>query len=184
MNPVMAFGDKLYHLMFAKVMREFRGDAELAHDSAAEVWLAAARKTEAFKGEPELVGYCLFRCVKVAIDLKRRYWRFSGSAELLGAVAVDESQQRRDQARENLTRAVANLPDLARRIIELYYYEGFSDRAIAAHLFGDSERGDARRKAICRKRQAAERSLRLWLDDSGLDYADAVAAFAARPIAV
>jgi RNA polymerase sigma factor (sigma-70 family) len=179
MSAIMAFGEKLYHLMFAKVMREFRGDRDLAHDAAAETWLAAARKELAFPCESELISYGLFRCVRMAIDLKRKCRAINGCEELVAAIEDDTNDHIREQARYELAKAVASLPNFERQIIELYYYEGLSDRAIAAVLMGDSGSGDARRKAIHRKRQTAENWLRHFFRESGLDYAEIVAAFAA-----
>jgi RNA polymerase sigma factor (sigma-70 family) len=179
MSAAITFGEKAYHLMYAKVMREFHGDSDCAHDSATEVWIAAARKVPAaFVGESDLIGYCLFKCVRMAIDLKRKWRAISGRERLLTAIPVDENEHIREHARHELALAVAGLPDLDRQIISLYYYEGFSDRAIAAYLLGDSGCSDARRKAIFRKRQIAENLLRLFFAKSGLDYVETVAAFA------
>ena len=64
-------GQRLYELMFSKVMSFFHGDQELAHDAAVETWLAAARKNgSAFESEGALIGFCLWKVTKMAIDLK------------------------------------------------------------------------------------------------------------------
>jgi DNA-directed RNA polymerase specialized sigma24 family protein len=166
--------------MFVKVMSEFSGDVDLAHDSATETWLVAARKGRlAFSGESDLVGYCLFKVVKVALDLKRRRRELSGCVRQAEEVARDEESSRiLDEARFELARAMALLPPMDRQILELAYYESFSDRAIAACLMGDAGSTDARRKDINRRRRAAEQRLRPWLEESSdLDWDQALAAF-------
>jgi DNA-directed RNA polymerase specialized sigma24 family protein len=96
----------------------------------------------------------------MAIDLKRKWRAISGRKEVLTAIPVDGNEHIREHARHKLAAAVAGLPELDREIISLYYFEGFSDRAIAASLRGESGFSDSRRKAILRKRQIAENLLR------------------------
>lgn len=179
MNPAIAFGSKAYHITFAKVMSDFHGNCDLAHDAATETWLAAARKgPQAFTGEADFIGFVLFKAVKIALDLKRRRREITGCEPRTRDVASDaEGDRIRQQARLELENAMAMLPRLDREIIDLYHYEGFSDRAIAANLMGDSGSQDARRKAIQRRRRAAEQRLRRSLEGSGLDWDAAIAAF-------
>jgi DNA-directed RNA polymerase specialized sigma24 family protein len=175
---VWSHGEKLYTLMFARVMRAFHGDRDLAHDASVETLLAAARKGgSAFASEGAIVGYCLSRVCKMAIDLKRRHRFITGCVELIEKAAGDCTWE---HARRELARAVAMLPQFERQIIDLYYFESLSDREIAVRLMRKPRGGDAHRKSIQRSRKIAERVMRKSLRESGLDYAAACTAIDLR----
>jgi RNA polymerase sigma factor (sigma-70 family) len=162
--------------MFNHVIRAFRGDHELAHDSAVETWMhACCKDAKGFDSEGALIGFCLFKVEKMAIDLIRKRREITGCGELIEAIEVhDEGDRIREQARHELARARARLPRFERQIIDLYYEESLSDREIAERLMSPSRGGDACRKSIQRARRAAEKSMRPWLEESGLD-ADSLA---------
>ena len=93
MSRTTTIAGKLYALMISKVMCSFHGDHDLAHDAAVETWLSALRKGEsAFESEGALVGYCLFKVVRMAIDLKRKSRSITGCGKLLDDVADDEEE--------------------------------------------------------------------------------------------
>lgn len=179
MIPSESFGKKVYELMRARVMDAFHGNSDLAHDAAVETWLAAARRNRAAVEEESNLGYFLFRCVRMAIDLIRRRREISGCPEVIDAIVDDANDLIRERAWIEVARAVASLPDFERQIIDLYYFEGFSDRKIAERLTRGSTCGDARRKYIQRSRHAAEVRMRPWLQEFALDY-ESVDAIASR----
>ena len=170
--------------MFGKVIRSFHGDPDLAHDAAAETWLAAAKKGEEyFETEGALIGYCLFRVYKMAIDLKSKRRAISGCWDLLENIAVDdENDHISEQVWHELAKSLAQLPELERQIIDLYYYESLSDREIAERLMRQPRDGDSQRKAVYRTRRSAVKRMESFLleSDLDLDYEAALAAIDSR----
>jgi DNA-directed RNA polymerase specialized sigma24 family protein len=134
--------------MFNYVIRNFRGNRELAHDVAVETWMIARRKV--FESEGAVIGFCLFKVKRMAIDLIRKRREITGCVELIEATMVhDEAGQIRAEAlHEFLAKARATSPHIYQHIITFYYYERLSDREIAVLLLSPYRGGGAGLKFI------------------------------------
>jgi DNA-directed RNA polymerase specialized sigma24 family protein len=171
---------KLYDRMFSHLVRNFRGDHDLAHDAAVDVWLEVVRgDLNGFKSERALIAACLRRSTWRALDILRRGRRLiTGCGELIEKVEVDHEGDRiREQARHELAKVRARLPHLQQHVITLYYEENFSHFDIAELLLSGSRGRDAGVKFIQRARRAALESMRHWLEESGVNPDSLAAAF-------
>jgi DNA-directed RNA polymerase specialized sigma24 family protein len=179
MSRIRVHAEKLYKLMFCKVCA-FHGDRDLAHDAAVETWIALARNgSRAFESEGALIGYALFKAVRIALDLKRKRREITGCVLIEAIGTDDEADRLREEARHLLARARNRLPRFEQEIIALAYDESLPDRAIAEYLWGPV-RGDSARKRVQRRRQRAERAIRSSLEEFGLDYQRVAVAFASQ----
>lgn len=194
-----AWLEAAYAAMLRKLRKEF-GEKELIYDAAADRLLEIWRKRGLLvASEGEFVALCLKGVVWRARDLMR--WPGGRRRK---RVPLEEVADRRDgfgvRELEAMLRALlaclSQMPDRGRLVLELYYFDGRSDRDIAQRLAGLSDpevgRGavqrrengpsnasqraiEAARKAVSRERFAALGHLRKLIE-SEMAWAERLAA--------
>ena len=128
------YGDKIYRMAFIQVKRP-----EVADDIYQEVCMKLIQQKTRIEPDEHLKAWLL----RTTINCCKDYWKSSwiqkiswGENQETNDVfenAVEESQET-----GYLTECVQKLPEKYRTAIHLYYYEGYSQKEIAA-LLGEKE---------------------------------------------
>lgn len=101
-----------------------KGDSALADDLAQETFLKAYLSIRSLEGVTRFRSW-LFRIAynEFVSDLRRRS-RLSNTSEDIPDIA-DETPDETPISADNLTEAIAQLPETQRAVVQLFYYEDF-----------------------------------------------------------
>jgi DNA-directed RNA polymerase specialized sigma24 family protein len=152
--------EELYWTVFRFVHGQFRGNDELAHDAAAQVWIEAVEKPAgSFPTWGQVLGWGLFIGKRRALDLLRKERRSRRAPLPEGLAARPGPDAAWQQARELAVACLLELPLESRQLLEGHFWGGRSDRQLAARFGAEAGRGDGPRQAARRGRKRAEQAL-------------------------
>lgn len=145
------------------------GDYQMAQDLSQDVWLAAYRDYDKFRGEADVYTW-LYR---IAVNRFKRYYKNRRLKEWLGwddvpqeALAEEmKTDVEKDQRNQAVAQAVAGLPPDFRIAISLFYFEERDCRQIA-EILGCSE-GTVKSR-LWRGRQMLAKKLKGFAKEMGV----------------
>lgn len=154
MRVSQSWWEAAYVAMIPVLRREF-SDPDLAHDAAVERLIEISKKRNpAPANEGEFVGLCLHGAAWRARDLLRKRGRmrrkWAPPEELVAPWADPRAREVRVLLHAQWA-CLRKLPDRWRWLLELYYFDGRSDRDVARLLAGMSERAIGRENAWIRR---------------------------------
>lgn len=160
MSVSQSWWEAAYVAMIPVLRKQF-DDQDLVHDAAVERLIEISKKRDpAPASEGEFVGLCLYGAAWRARDLQRKWGRlrrkWAPPEEFVDPWAEPKAREVRMLLQVQWA-CLRRLPDRSRRLLELYYFDGRSDRDVARLLAGMSARAIGREDAWIRKSLAPGR---------------------------
>lgn len=147
-----------YYTAMVAIAHSAIGDRHGAEDAAQEAFARAAVKLGSLRNEKKFGSWLAAICRNAANDIAKKNARFVG-AELIDDVAVEVKD---DGDIETVRLAMRQLPDKAREVTYLRYYDGLTYERISKVL-GISE------QAINGRLRRARRKLAVYLKGRGFE---------------
>ena len=134
-GDVQAF-EELYRANLGRVYAlclRMTGDPSVAEDLVQEAFIRAWQKLATFRGSSAFSTWLHRVTVNVALGDRRRISRREGRVSMVGEEAINESPARATTPSDflDLDRAIAALPDGARKVFVLHDVEGFRHAEIS-----------------------------------------------------
>ena len=134
-GDVQAF-EELYRANLGRVYAlclRMTGDPSVAEDLVQETFIRAWQKLATFRGSSAFSTWLHRVTVNVALGDRRRISRREGRVSMVGEEAINETPARATTPSDflDLDRAIAALPDGARKVFVLHDVEGFRHAEVA-----------------------------------------------------